>query len=350
MLQNRTFTHEETRTLDVLWDIYYSMMTLHMIINRATDYNKLTVGYTLTPNSSPVNLCELLHIVVSSCGTLRVEGSAHPACSMRAAQGVVSLYVAADVAEEGQTDVSWLRDNLLCIVGNAVKYSMASVRIGVRSVVASGRRMIEFDAQDSGPDTLTTQQLKAMFDRPIQFARENVGGMGVGLYCLSERVAVLGGDCGARTRADRKSGTVVWFRVPFEPCVTGRKALKSELLAAKLVMSLKKIVTSPDKKGPNGSTGSRSDRDDEDLRGTPDGSLSPRGVGTEKVAENTPISDTVSVQTGPLIGLHILAVDDSAAILKMMVRMLSGAGAIVTSAKDGREAAQLAVLTAFGKN
>ena len=44
-------------------------------------------------------------------------------------------------------------------------------------------------------------QLKALFDRPVGFRRDAVGGMGTGMCCLAARVKALGhgADCGART-------------------------------------------------------------------------------------------------------------------------------------------------------
>ena len=70
-LDNKDHDH----VMEVLWDVYYAMMTLHMIINRATDYNKIITGVKLVACPRPVDICECLINVIHSCGTLRVVGS-----------------------------------------------------------------------------------------------------------------------------------------------------------------------------------------------------------------------------------------------------------------------------------
>ena len=318
-----------------------------------------------------------------------------------------------DIPDEIMTDVSWLRDNLMCIIGNAVKYSVASVLINVKAVSSGGNRMLEIDVQDSGADKLSSMQLKALFDRPIQFARENVGGMGVGLFCMGERCKALGGDTGARLRLDNKSGTVVWFRIPLEKCPPGKKATKSELFLLKeqqlelhqqqlnrtILDELNKNVSrqasrqaargsqeipslsllkdssakvdrlSPIQQGSHKSNRIGTIPENRQVasqtpskvpsKATPEGSLraSPRGslkvshrgsvshtgshkssvaaamtataaattallrrtFSSKEVTNVMKIEGTLTVAAGPLSGLHILAVDDSAAILKMMV-------------------------------
>ena len=464
-------TEEIQSVLEVLWDVYYAMMTLHMIINRATDYNKVITGVKLVPSPRPVDIRECLLNVIHSCGTLRVVGSvrrmessaqlaSHSISNVDLDDpdgndiaplhdpGVIALSnIQDDVPEDIMTDFSWLRDNLMCIIGNAVKYSVASVLINVKAVSIGGIKMLEIGVQDSGADKLSSMQLKALFDRPIQFARENVGGMGVGLFCMGERCKALGGESGARLRLDGKPGTVVWFRIPLEPCPPGKKATKSELFMLKeqqleryhqtlcankidrggssasaslskhsshkstsknlmqrsasqkpdvihelnksmsrqtstLVPGLRKMSSTlspfkaisaameqPPPVNNNNNNQVETNKDSksqiptprkaaskttpDESRGSPRASTSPRGSlkatpttattanaaaaalaitltptspgGRKSSQENANVTNvmaiegTLAVATGPLTGLHILAVDDSAAILKMMV-------------------------------
>ncbi len=113
------------------------------------------------------------------------------------------------------------------MIGNACKYSERSradgsdsgITVTVRCVVVGGRKVIEFGVQDASAHRFSPIELKALYSRPVNFKREAVGGMGTGMCCLAARVKALGGDCGARLRADNLPGTVVWFRTPFdEPC------------------------------------------------------------------------------------------------------------------------------------
>jgi len=407
--ERRTLSSEEARMSDVLWDVYYAMATLHMIINRATDYNKMTATVALKPTQRPTNIRETVHRIISGCGVLRVHGSISKQYSSNLEGeevhvdndvGVISLApISNDVPDVGMTDESWLRDNLLCVVSNAVKYSTGSVHIYIKAVTASGKKMVEIAVQDSGPEKLTSVQLKALFDRPIQFSRESVGGMGVGMYCLIQRSKALGGDAGARLRADNRSGTVVWFRFPYEPCPENLRAIESGLFALRKTY----MDTYAGVSAAHSADNDDDDSDHGELHGLghtkvkkPSGllrllsqkisnsslaqSVKSSKQGPDVVATSphpsplvrvkkggqahvkpskdalpavpegstmVPISDTLNASDGPLSGLHILAVDDSAAILKMMVRMLSGAGAVVSSAKDGREAVDLFKAAAF---
>ena len=114
------------------------------------------------------------------------------------------------------------QDNLLCVVGNACKYSQRSrvdgsdsgITVTVHCVLVGGRKLVEFSVQDASSFRFTPVELKALYNRPVIFKREAVGGMGTGMCCLAARVQALGGGCGARLRADGAAGTVVWFRVP----------------------------------------------------------------------------------------------------------------------------------------
>jgi CheY-like chemotaxis protein len=260
-----------------------------------------------------------------------------------------------DVPIEGITDASWLQDNLLCMVGNACKYSertrvrsSGGIIVVVRRVMVGGRPLIEFAVKDCGV-TLAPVALQAFFMRPVTFRRESVGGMGLGMCCLAARVSALGGSYGARPRPDDVPGTVVWFRIPFDSCKNGQKATRSSLCLEKPVSASASVDP-----GPGGGVG-----------GGPrvDAGLGP-GAGTGVVAgpgasagvltvSNSPHPCATRSQPQPLVvlvksaadkplrGLTILVVDDAPTIVKMVVRQLINAGATVESAKDGREGVEV---------
>lgn len=80
----------------------------------------------------------------------------------------------------------------------------------VRMTVVDGLDFIEFIVKDRG-ETLTREELTNVFKPPIQRQRGVVGGMGLGLVYLAERVKTLGGQYGAREREDGKNGTKLSF-------------------------------------------------------------------------------------------------------------------------------------------
>ena len=116
-------------------------------------------------------------------------------------------------------------------------------------MVVGGRKMIEFSVQDTSVHRFSSIELKALYNRPVTFRREAVGGMGTGMCCLAARVKALGGDCGARLRADSSPGTVVWFRVPWVeglvavPQTSGLSAM--DLSAMDPAVSARPLVSDP---------------------------------------------------------------------------------------------------------
>ena len=72
---------------------------------------------------------------------------------------------------------------------------------------------VQFSFIDSGyplPDEVLTN----LFDRPVHSERTQTGGMGLGLFCLSEHMRALNGQYGARRRSDGREGTEIWFSFP----------------------------------------------------------------------------------------------------------------------------------------
>ena len=279
-------------------DAYGTIMHLTMIVNRSVDFCKIRGGLNLTPTLQPVHLADCIQQVIGCY-------------SSDAGMSVTLKDIPTDVPVEGLTDASWLQDNLLCIVGNACKYSQRSrvradggILVVVRRVILGGRKLVEIAVKDCGT-TLEPAVLQAFFMRPVTFKRESVGGMGLGMCCLAARVDALGGTYGARVRTDHVAGTSVWFRIPFKPCKEGQQAPRSALCMEALV-----------------------------------------GVGglavcdSQRVPVTTAAAHTKSADK-PLQGLSILVVDDAPSIVKMVVRQLINAGATVESAKDGREGVEM---------
>lgn len=119
-----------------------------------------------------------------------------------------------EVPEEILADEKWLKDDLLCVAGNAVKYSRSRqgepVHIGVSVIPPSpavvavtggsaisasvgnsgGTSMLKFTFTDSG-SPLSDDKLKTLFDRPTHSDRTMTGGMGLGLFCVCEHMLVL---------------------------------------------------------------------------------------------------------------------------------------------------------------
>ena len=289
-------------------DAYGTIMHLTMIVNRSVDYCKIRADLNLTPTMQPVHLADCIQQVIGCY-------------SSDAGMSVTLKDIPTDVPIECLTDASWLQDNLLCVVGNACKYSQRTrVRVSggivviVRRIMVGGRKFLEFAVKDCGV-TLAPAELQALFMRPVTFRREAVGGMGLGMCCLAARLTALGGTYGARARSDSVPGTVVWFRIPLESCKEGQKAPRSVLcLEAPVGVGVVSVSSAPNLV-----------LQAQDMDAAGPGSVQSKRSTVDK----------------PLRGRTILVVDDAPTIVKMVVRQLVNAGATVESAKDGREGVEV---------
>ena len=119
-------------------------------------------------------------------------------------------------------DFKWLREDLMCVAANALKFSQerSKVPVIVRVTIDTNDNdttipMLRFSFMDSG-QSLSENRYSTLFDHPKMLSSERMGmgGMGLGLYCLRERVTAMGGRYGARKRNDGLEGTEVWFSIP----------------------------------------------------------------------------------------------------------------------------------------
>ena len=267
--QSNNETSSRRQALGTCVDAFGTIMHLNMIVNRSVDYCKILANLSLTPSPRSVHVKDCIEQVIN-------------ASAADAGMAVILTTVAPDVPTYLLTDAFWLQvrddlsdsvhlhtctcvlrsivvdkscqqhqvtlnhlnllssfvsfsccyaicyhahqDNLLCMVGNACKYSQRQrvdgsdrgITVTAFCVLVGGRKLVEFSVQDASPHRFTPVELQALYNRPVTFKREIVGGMGTGMCCLAARVQALGGDCGARLRTDGAAGTVVWFRVPWK--------------------------------------------------------------------------------------------------------------------------------------
>ena len=114
-------------------DAYGTIMHLTMIVNRSVDYCKIRADLNLTPTLQPVHLADCVQQVIGCC-------------SSDAGMSIQLKDIPTEVPIEGITDASWLQDNLLCVVGNACKYSERTrmragggITVSLRRVMVGGR-------------------------------------------------------------------------------------------------------------------------------------------------------------------------------------------------------------------
>ena len=184
--------------VETLHGMAFTINALTMIINRSVDASKSTSGSFRghIPNDVPVDLNQIMDGVMAF-SQWQAEGTGI---------NVVMEPLPDDLPDEIMADENWLKDDLLCVASNAVKFSRANqgmpalIRVGIIpspttkdanvSNSPSSSSSIQFSFIDSGYP-LSDEVLMNLFDRPVHSERLQTGGMGLGLFCLSEHIKAL---------------------------------------------------------------------------------------------------------------------------------------------------------------
>jgi two-component system response regulator (stage 0 sporulation protein F) len=381
---------------------------LLMTINRCTEYTKTSHGIPLSPTLETINLLEAVNAPISCVNELQ-------------GRVPVELEVDAQISESIITDRQWIQDNLLCLVGNATKYSKegATVKVKVaisalhcsdalnasemsrahfqstpprtkpipRDLKAPPHKALRFEVEDTGVGLKffddkrnfedfsadEIEEMRKLFHEPDFTKRKEMGGSGLGLHCLANRIEGLRGEYGICPRKDHSHGAVFWFTIPYVPVSSLRGSLNRRL------NSFERQQTSPavkwfenefilehaiQKKSSVGSILSSEPEEvspasltpfiktpDQNSLDTPlpftenykpspsliriSSSLNTEGPYTAEHSARTP-KETIIISAKP----RILVVDDSLPIQKMLKIMLEKNGYEVVTAVNGLEAVQ----------
>ena len=127
--------------------------------------------------------------------------------------------IAPDVPRNVTADPTRLRQILLNLLGNAVKYTASgsvTLRITLPSCAAAATPKLRFEIEDSGPGISAELQhrLFGEYDRLGASVLASIEGAGLGLSLAKRLAALLGGDLGYRPNAD--CGSVFWFEMPVQ--------------------------------------------------------------------------------------------------------------------------------------
>ncbi len=151
----------------------------------------------------------------------------------------LSTYVAPDVPLRLAGDADRLRQVLLNLIGNAVKFT-ASGSVTVRAIVDhfDGEDALElrFSVTDTGPGIAqdAAEQLFEPFRQADQSTRRRFGGTGLGLSISRRLVDLMGGKMGFDSSPGR--GSTFWFTVPFLRVRDGAEPERSDALRGARVL------------------------------------------------------------------------------------------------------------------
>lgn len=175
-----------------------------MAINRCTDYTKICNKLPLQPQISVVEIKRVIHHCLS------VVRSALEDCRIDV------QYTDLDIENRCiLTDESWLLNNLLCVVSNAVCFSSDNAAtITLKWIVIKESTHLMLEVWNFG-EVLNLEDREQAFKSPTLSSARAAGGVGLGLFCLARRVDALGGSygCSDETR-NNAEGMSFWFTVP----------------------------------------------------------------------------------------------------------------------------------------
>jgi len=197
-----------------------SAESLLAIVNDILDFSKIEAGRMRLESApfSPVVAVENATDILAAAA--RKKGLS------------LTTYVAPDVPLRVSGDADRLRQVLLNLLGNAVKFT-ASGSVTVRAVVdrVDGENTLDlrFSVTDTGPGIAqdAAEQLFEPFRQADQSTRRRYGGTGLGLSISRRLVELMGGKIGFDSSPGR--GSTFWFAVPFT-CVLDAAPERSDAL------------------------------------------------------------------------------------------------------------------------
>ena len=176
------------------------------VINEILDYSKIEAGAT-----------ELERIAFSPLAA--IEGAADILATSARKKGLaLATHIAPDVPQSVFGDPHRLRQILLNLIGNAVKFTAAGY-VTVRATVDQSDQhgaIVRFAVSDTGPgiEAESAAWLFEPFRQADAGTTRRFGGTGLGLSISKRFVELMGGEIGFESTPG--TGTTFWFTIPFE--------------------------------------------------------------------------------------------------------------------------------------
>jgi PAS domain S-box-containing protein len=229
VLQQTQLMPEQQRMLGT---IHQSSMALLQILNDILDFSKIEAG-KLEVENVPVNLREV------------AEGVAQLLGSLPGTHAEVSLFVSPQLPAWVFGDASRLRQVLLNLLGNAIKFSSkqdrgcAEVSLNVTPcVLEGGADGVRFDVGDNGigmaPEVVA--KLFQPFSQADESTARKFGGTGLGLSISQRLVELMGGRISVRS--SHGEGSEFTVELPLQVATAERTLADEPSLAGLQVLCI----------------------------------------------------------------------------------------------------------------
>ena len=184
--------------------ISQSAAALLQIINDILDFSKVEAG-KLDLECIEFGLRETVEQAIEVCASRAHAKGLELACD-----------VGLDVPAKVRSDPMRLRQILINLVGNAIKFTDAGEVI-VRVKVVGNENLLRFEVIDTGIGISLEAQADIFnaFSQADSFTTRKYGGTGLGLAICRELATLMGGRIGVDSVVGR--GSVFWFEVRLEP-------------------------------------------------------------------------------------------------------------------------------------
>jgi two-component system sensor histidine kinase RpfC len=186
--------------------IIASAQTLESVIEDVLDLSKIEAGKT----TLDLVECDLRQVVRSTVRMLQ-----HQAESKGLA---LDVSLADGVPAEVRVDAQHLRQVLVNLVGNAIKFTESGhvdVRVSRRDDTQSGVRIL-FEVMDTGIGISAAAQTRIFesFTQADDSTTRRFGGTGLGTTIAKQLIELMGGEIGVDSQLDH--GSRFWFTLPVE--------------------------------------------------------------------------------------------------------------------------------------
>ena len=202
---------EQRRFADTIRNSAESLLN---IINDILDFSKIEAGY-LEFEETPFNVSTLVEGVVEILAP-RVRGTAVE----------MGCFIAGDLAPGHVGDGGRLRQVLLNLVGNAVKFTQAgTITVSVaRKASGNGTETVRFEVSDTGIGIPASSRSKLfnVFTQADASTTRRFGGTGLGLAICKRIVGLMGGVIDVDSVEGE--GSTFWFEVTLPVCQPSESA------------------------------------------------------------------------------------------------------------------------------